>query len=73
MLPAIAAGARVVEVPVNHLPRVGAPTSTGDPGRALRLGPRMIAFILRFRLASLGRTRRAAPRVVIARAEGDGG
>ena len=58
MLRVIASGARFVEVPVNYLPRVGQSAVTGDLGKAFGLGLRMIAFILRFRLATLGRARR---------------
>ena len=57
MLLAIASGARMVEVPVNYLPRVGVSSSTGDLRKAVILGLRMILFILRFRLATFGRAR----------------
>jgi glycosyltransferase involved in cell wall biosynthesis len=59
MLLAIVSGARFVEVPVNYLPRVGASSVTGDLWKAFRLGLQMIAFILRFRLNTLGRVRHA--------------
>ncbi len=52
MLLVISSGARVVEVPVNYLPRVGHSSVTGDTGKAVRLGFQMIAFILKFRLGS---------------------
>ncbi|MGH7961553.1 MAG: hypothetical protein ACRERD_06955, partial [Candidatus Binatia bacterium] len=55
MLRVITSGARFVEVPVNYLPRVGESTSTGDLGKAFMLGMRMIAFILTYRLDTLGR------------------
>jgi glycosyltransferase involved in cell wall biosynthesis len=58
MLLAIADGARIVEVPVNYLPRVGVSAVTGDLRKTLALGPRMIAFIVRFRIATAGRVRR---------------
>jgi len=58
MLRTIASGARFVEVPVNYLPRVGVSSVTGDFWKALVLGNQMIWFILRFRLATLGKTRR---------------
>lgn len=58
MLRAITSGARFVEVPVNYLPRVGESAVTGDLRKALVLGLQMIAFILRFRLATLGKNRR---------------
>ena len=58
MLRVITSGARFVEVPVNYLPRVGHSAVTGDPGKAIGLGLRMIAFIIRFRLTTWGRQRR---------------
>jgi len=50
MLLTILSGARFVEVPVNYLPRVGISSVTGDPRAAVRVGLRMIALLLRFRL-----------------------
>ncbi len=71
MLLTIASGARIVEVPVNYLPRVGVSSVTGDLRKAIVLGLQMIVFILRFRLRSIGRTRRpAVPRVAVG-AEGE--
>jgi glycosyltransferase involved in cell wall biosynthesis len=61
MLRVITSGARFVEVPVNYLPRVGESAVTGDRSKAFGLGLRMIAFIIRFRLATLGRSRRSRP------------
>jgi glycosyltransferase involved in cell wall biosynthesis len=61
MLRVITSGARFVEVPVNYLPRVGHSAVTGDTRRAFILGLRMIAFILKYRLATLGRNHRRAP------------
>jgi hypothetical protein len=58
MLRVITSGARFVEIPVNYLPRVGESAVTGDVRKAFVLGVQMIAFILRFRLATLGRNRR---------------
>ena len=63
MLLTITSGARFVEVPVNYLPRVGTSSVTGDLLKAIRLGMRMIGFILRFRL----RTPRRMPRPDAAR------
>lgn len=60
MLLVITSGARVVEVPVNYLPRVGESSVTGDMGKAIRLGLQMIAFILKFRIA-VARNGRAKP------------
>ncbi len=58
MLLTIVSGARFVEVPVNYLPRVGVSSVTGNIGKAMVLGFQMIWFILRFRLATLGRAQR---------------
>lgn len=58
MLRVITSGARFVEVPVNYLPRVGHSAVTGDQRKAFKLGMQMIAYILAFRLATLGRSRR---------------
>jgi SAM-dependent methyltransferase len=65
MLLVITSGARVVEVPVNYLPRVGHSSVTGDLGKAIRLGLQMIVYILGFRLrvARAGRDK-AAPRTL---------
>ncbi len=62
MLLTITSGARFVEVPINYLPRVGVSAVTGDFSKTVKLGLQMIAFILRFRLATLGRARKPAPR-----------
>lgn len=62
MLRVITSGARYVEVPVNYLPRVGESAVTGDTGKAFRLGLQMIGFILRFRLFTLGKSRRTPSR-----------
>jgi glycosyltransferase involved in cell wall biosynthesis len=51
MLLAITSGARFIEVPVNYLPRVGVSSVTGKRVTALGVGLRMIALILRFRIA----------------------
>lgn len=62
MLRVITSGARFVEVPVNYLPRVGHSAVTGDLRKAFILGVQMIAFILRYRLATLGQGRRSSAR-----------
>ena len=49
MLLTIASGARIIEVPVNYLPRVGASSVTGRPVAALQVGLSMIGLVLRFR------------------------
>lgn len=61
MLLVITSGARVVEVPVNYLPRVGHSSVTGELGKAVNLGLQMIVFILKFRLrvAREGRSKAA--------------
>lgn len=65
MLLVITSGARVVEVPVNYLPRVGESSVTGDLRKAVKLGFQMIGFILRFRLrATRGGRIKAAPRTL---------
>ncbi len=65
MLLVITSGARVVEVPVNYLPRVGESSVTGDLRKAVKLGFQMIGFILRFRLRmARGGRIRAAPRML---------
>jgi SAM-dependent methyltransferase len=60
MLLVITSGARVVEVPVNYLPRVGESSVTGDLGKAIRLGIQMIGYIVAFRLRHLRRRRAQA-------------
>jgi glycosyltransferase involved in cell wall biosynthesis len=71
MLLAITSGARFVEVPINYLPRVGTSAVTGDLWTACRLGLQMIAFVVRFRLATLGRVRHPPLRPAPALAEGE--
>ena len=56
MLLIITSGARVVEVPVNYLPRVGESSVTGDIKKAIRLGLQMIVYVVRFRLRTVGKT-----------------
>lgn len=65
MLLIITSGARVVEVPVNYLPRVGESSVTGDLSKALKLGAQMILFVLRFRLRAFrtGRERSSQRRL----------
>jgi SAM-dependent methyltransferase len=65
MLLTITSGARIVEVPVNYLPRVGTSSVTGDTAKAVKLGLQMIAYIIGFRLR-VARARRvkAAPRSI---------
>jgi glycosyltransferase involved in cell wall biosynthesis len=70
MLLTVASGARVVEIPVNYLPRVGTSSVTGDMRKALVLGIQMIAFIVKFRLETIGRTGREFGRFPGTRAKG---
>ena len=49
-------GLKVIQIPVNYLPRVGRSAVTGDFRKAFLLGLEMIALVLRYRLSSwLGR------------------
>ncbi len=49
MIRSLQARMRVIQVPVNYLPRVGESSVTGDPVKAVRLGLVMIALITRSR------------------------
>ena len=56
-------GLRVIQVPVNYLPRVGESSVTGDLRTAVLLGLRMIGLVLRYRVRSWlhsGRSRNAS-------------
>ena len=60
MLLSLIAGLRVIQIPVNYLPRVGVSSVTGDLRKAVALGLWMIGLVWRYRLASwfgLGRRR----------------
>lgn len=48
------AGLRVIQIPVNYLPRVGRSSVTGNRWTATRLGVEMIALVLRYRWSALG-------------------
>src|SRR5712691_544444 len=52
MLLSLLHGLRVIQVPVNYLPRVGVSSVTGDTRKAVLLGIRMIGMVLRYRLRS---------------------
>ncbi len=52
MLLSLLAGLRVIQVPVNYLPRIGVSSVTGDTSKAVRLGFSMIGLVLRYRLRS---------------------
>ncbi len=58
MLLTILSGARFVEVPVNYLPRVGISSVTGSKVKALTVGLRMIALVLRLRRSAPRRYKR---------------
>ncbi|WP_104192473.1 glycosyltransferase family 2 protein [Cryobacterium sp. Y82] len=60
MLRTLLTGARVVEVPVNYLPRVGVSSVTGDSRKAVILGLQMIGLITMIRMRTLGKTCRPA-------------
>ncbi len=64
MLLTIASGARVVEVPVNYLPRVGVSAVTGKRLEAIKVGVQMLGLIVRFRRLMPRQLTRAAPFVV---------
>ncbi len=50
MLLSLISGQSMVQIPVNYAERIGVSTVTGSTGKALRLGLRMIALILEYRL-----------------------
>jgi glycosyltransferase involved in cell wall biosynthesis len=50
MLLSLLAGLRVIQVPVNYLPRIGVSSVTGDAGKAVRLGFSMIALVFSYRI-----------------------
>jgi len=50
MLLSLIAGQTMVQIPVHYVKRVGTSSVTGDPVKAFRLGLRMIALILEYRL-----------------------
>jgi glycosyltransferase involved in cell wall biosynthesis len=45
-------GLKVIQIPVNYLPRVGESSVTGDLRKAFLLGLEMIALVLRYRVRS---------------------
>jgi glycosyltransferase involved in cell wall biosynthesis len=52
MLLSLLYGLRVIQIPVNYLPRVGESAVTGDTRKALTLGLWMITLVWRYRLGS---------------------
>ena len=60
MLVSLLVGLRVIQVPVNYLPRVGTSSVTGDPLKAVALGLWMIRLVMIYRLRCLRRSRGAS-------------
>jgi glycosyltransferase involved in cell wall biosynthesis len=52
MLLSLLHGLRVIQIPVNYLPRIGQSSVTGDTRKAIALGLWMIGLVLRYRLRS---------------------
>jgi glycosyltransferase involved in cell wall biosynthesis len=52
MLLSLLRGLRLIQVPVNYLPRVGVSSVTGDTRKAILLGLWMIGLVLRYRVRS---------------------
>jgi len=50
MLLSLLHGLRVIQVPVNYLPRIGVSSVTGDARKAVTLGIAMIGLVLRYRI-----------------------
>jgi glycosyltransferase involved in cell wall biosynthesis len=50
MLLSLLMGLRVIQVPVNYLPRIGVSSVTGDARKAVLLGLWMIGLVLRYRI-----------------------
>jgi glycosyltransferase involved in cell wall biosynthesis len=50
MLLSLLQGLRVIQVPVNYLPRIGVSSVTGDMRKAVLLGFSMIGLVLRYRV-----------------------
>jgi glycosyltransferase involved in cell wall biosynthesis len=70
MLLSLLHGLRVIQIPVNYLPRIGVSSVTGDTRKALLLGMWMIGLVLRSRLrtwAQAVRQPREVNRAAVAR------
>jgi glycosyltransferase involved in cell wall biosynthesis len=52
MILSLRSGLKVIQIPVNYLPRVGESSVTGDFRKAFMLGLTMIGLVLRYRLQS---------------------
>jgi hypothetical protein len=62
MLLSLLLGLRVIQVPVNYLPRIGVSSVTGDMRKAVLLGVSMVQLVLAYRLrAWFGGSRVATP------------
>jgi glycosyltransferase involved in cell wall biosynthesis len=75
MLLSLLHGLRVIQVPVNYLPRIGTSSVTGDIRKAILLGLWMIVLVLRYRVRSLGKrhkSQRVARSAGVAVASGGG-
>jgi glycosyltransferase involved in cell wall biosynthesis len=48
-------GMRVIQIPVNYLPRIGTSSVTGDPRKAVLLGLWMTGLVLHYRVQAWGR------------------
>jgi len=53
MILSLLSGLKVIQIPVNYLPRVGESSVTGDFRKAFLLGLTMIGLVLRYRFARL--------------------
>jgi glycosyltransferase involved in cell wall biosynthesis len=63
MLLSLLHGLRVIQIPVNYLPRIGESSVTGDMRKAVLLGVWMLGLVLRFRIRSwVGSVRKARGR-----------
>jgi glycosyltransferase involved in cell wall biosynthesis len=56
MLLSLLHGLRVIQIPVNYLPRIGVSSVTGDMRKAIVLGLWMITLVLRYRLRAWRRS-----------------
>ena len=65
MILLVRTGARVIEVPVHYRKRLGESKITGDLGKAIRLGLRMIFLILAYRFRRLPRHPTTIPPAVL--------
>jgi hypothetical protein len=65
MLLSLLHGLRVIQVPVNYLPRIGVSSVTGDVRKAILLGLAMIGLVLRYRIRAWRRQLKALPRAAM--------